>query len=1390
MATLLISAAINIAIGLAINALFPPPDIEQEGPRLADLGFTSAAYGKFVNIPFGTDRMDGNIIDTTDPAIEEVVNQESTSVGKGGGQTVNTTTYTYFLTCRIAFCIEGAADLIRLWGDGKVVYDTTTGGQFIKEGWAVTFYPGGVNQTQDSEEVARRGSNIPAYRHLTTVKLDRVPLADFGNRIPNFTAEIAFLSDVTVPFDTFSEPAGLDPPGSLTGSDVSYMSINPSRDEFYSLKAGSNGLWRAQLSTMQFAGFIANGSSFAEPTVSWAGYLYQQTGASNSGPLQKVDIESGEVVGTKGSSGLGLTDNNTPNYGNSGKWDFLQTTVPGVGVKTTVFHACGFGTANGSITDGDSLDYIHTFSTSDGFPATVLEDVVTFIPDHDRGVMYMMTRDTTNSRYRVIAVTPTFTIGVGGASQGAPGISVLDDIPFASWPSGTGAISGWALNRNTGDIIMSNGSSMILYSPSSTSILATRTSSQGGNGNFRGRNQYYTSSIIGWMEGSSINSLSNLYVMDTRTLENIRVVNNLATSIGWQGGDSNLHEPSQVWDDRVGAIVFSRVDVGSNAVNPNRILKVYVNRVQGLGVGLDFVVRSLSTTYQRQTMAGLDPSDIDVTTLSGETVQGYTLTRKSTMKSALEPLRTRFLFDAIQSDWIMKFPVRGQSPVTTIPEEFVGLLKRGADQNEEPPIREVRADDLSMPMRLAMRYKNKDADYQIDVEQDKRHLYPNPTMRSKTDQTVDVPLVETPTNMKQLAQKQLVTIWNERVSYKTVIPWTYIKLDPTDVFNLGAFGETFQLRMLENNLGAGWAIEMTGVVEDTNQYSSVLAGGTNLGHITPTIPSGLPTRLFPLDAPLLSLQDLLLTPISNAYMAVGAYESSWPGASVQKSPDNVDYTNTGTVNAEAATAKVKVAPGAWTSVNGDYPNRIQEVADGGTMTISGVRRSNFWASATELNVLAGANHMAVIGDDGEVEIVGYIDVTDNGDNTFTLERLLRGRLGTEDIADGGMNVGDTVIGLSDSSNNKESGPIIRQRLSTTELNVEEFFRGVTIGTAATDADPISFTYTGRDLKPFYPVHPTVAGDGFGGLDVSWERRARGPLAAEWLDGTGDVVLNETVETYRVALTSPGNPRFVEKIVSDTKTVNFSAAEVALGGTGGNFNEQVMPANYQQTEPDGDFGGATAPLSGGWFVEDSITTVSIVSSATGISGPPAASGNGTFMFLQQNQAGAGSTGLISYELRVVEDFGLDLANILQTTFFCNMWVTMHDNGVDVPGMQVLLGLYDDDNNSLASTTTGIFTLSDAEFSDGVWTQIGSGQDGSTYPAPPANDRPLSISGVAGATKLRIRIQTRDTGTLFSTSNFGVDVIRVAAVAPAPNITVELEQQSETGFYSPINSTQVT
>ena len=1162
MATLLIGAAVNIGVGILLNTLFPPPDIEQEGPRLTDLGFTSAAYGTPINITFGTDRIDGNIIDTPEPAIEERVSLESQSAGgKGGGQKVNTTTYSYFLTARIGWGIEGADAMIRMWADGKIIFDASGTEQITKAGFNILFYPGGVTQVQDPEEVSRRDTDIPAYRHLTSTKMNAVPLADFGNRIPNFTAEIAYNSTVSTPVLALTEPTGIDVPGSLSGADTSYMMFNAERNELYSLKSEANGLWTADGSTLAFRAFHDGTGGVnlnSHPTVGKDNFAYRQIGTTNAGPLEKIDIETDEVVGTLGNAGLGLTDD-SDSFGNSGQWYQLSVNIPGIGVQSVLFHLTtafpAGGPPNGSVVDADAIEnplfgfnpIVHTISTDDGLVDDSGPLTGFGIPDHDRNRFFIFQDDDLNGEYRLVEYIPKYATGISGHRLNRVETRIVKQFTRGTFAAGddfegTGDPTGWAVNRSNGDLILSNGTSTVLYNPDTNTILA-----QKANASFNGRNNYYAGDIIAYGITSATNG--TIRVLDTRTLEIIRDIK--TDDIPWPDATSDgvIHGESCVWDDRVQALFLSRVDVSSTATTDNRVLKVFVNRVSAAGVGLDFVVNAISTKYQRLTMAGLVDADVDVTTLAGDIVSGYTLNNGPTMRGALQPLRDRYLFDAVQSDWIMKFPKRGATPAVTVPEEDVGMLRRGRDLTDTPPLREIRADDLSIPMALAIRYKNKETDYQIDYERDKRHLFPNPTMHSKTEQTLNIPMVDIPDNMKKTVQKHLLTAWNERVSYKTVIPWTYIALDATDVFNMGVFGETVQLRMAENDLGAGWAIELTGVVEDTKSFSSTISGATGAGHVSQTIPSTLPTRLFMLDGPTLSLEDIQITPVSMAYMVVSSFEDGWPGATVMKSLTDVDYVPTGTVNTEAAIGRVNVAPGAWPYVEGDFRNRFQEIVEGGTMTITPLRRESVWATAaSEETVLNGANIIAVIHSDDTVEILQFQTVTVNDDNTVVLDRLLRGRLGTEDIVEAGLIAqGDTVILLTGATGLKEDAAIIKQRFLQADLNIVTFFKGVTIGVLIEDVTPISGTYTGRDLRPFSVVHTTAVNNA-GDIDVDWERRVRGPFAGEWLDGSGEVVLNENIERYEMIITDGVDS--LTKIIDDATTGTFTAAELSSASISG------------------------------------------------------------------------------------------------------------------------------------------------------------------------------------------------------------------------------------------------
>ncbi len=1161
MAQLAVAIAVNIAIAVALNALFPPPDIENEGPRLTDLGFTGASYGKFVPITFGTDRVDGTIIDTQDPAIEEVVSEESQGGGfKGGGPDVTTTSYTYFLTCRILFGIEGADELVRLWADGKLIYDRLDqrGGGAGDGGFAAlvtsafskqsdtlasTFYPGGKDQDIDPEEEGRRGSDIPAYGHLVSIKIDRMPLANFGNRIPNFTAEISYSATASSGFQNIDRvPAG------FTRPDADWQFFDRERDLVIGMTDSQGYTMRG--STMEFDTLQNMTGAGADPGYT-DGFLFSSTALNNSSPLKVYDVETGTLLVQLGVTSIGTSDSiAAEQFGSIGSWHGLKCILQTMGlIKHVVVHGNGLaGTeANGSYIDLDKLlndggaTFAEVVKTNFGQPLS--GDIWPannplgqgsgnpgglWIPDPDRrnefsslpafGIMWWFGIDETTQEMVLIKLEPNFRLVIDpvtaqiGVNSKEPRITAQRRFPYGSPGddfASAGEPSGWALNRTNGELILCNGNTMVLYNPTDDVVLATKASGQ-----LSGRNNYYTGNTMGMASGNLGGGTATFF--DTNTLETINTLD--LNDVDWTPDTSSISEDPCVWDDRAQALYISRGGSGTEA-----IVKLFLNRVSTSDVGLDFVNLKLMTRYQRYEMGGLQDADVDVTDLAGESLPGYTINRDSTVKGSFQPLRNRFMYDIYQSDWGIKAELRGKSAVLTIPEEFVGELKRGRDITSEPPLTEARQDDLELPMRINVRYKNQDIDYDIDVEHDKRWVDQNPTMSSLDEQTIDIPIVNTPENMKRVAQQWLWTIWNERVSYKTVIPWTYITLDPSDVFNMGAFGETLVLRLNEMDIGLSYALGISAAQEDVKSYSSTIAGGTALGFTPQFIGGSLPSRLFFLDSPLLDVLDMQIASVSAGYVAFGAFEDGWPGATVFRSSDNTSWAARASANQEAATAKVVALPSTWGFSDdsgvvlgvqlGDFRNRIQEVVEGGTMDINPMRREDVWTSVTEEAMLDGANTFAVITSSG-VEVIQYIDATVNDDGSITLERLLRGRLGTEDIADADtMALNDEIVLLTDSTGTKQVGGISKQNILTTNLNQFFFYKGVTVGTVLEDAATLSFSYTGRDIKPYSVANLEAIDDDVDTFNISWARRCRGPLAAEWEDGTGEVPLNEALEQY-------------------------------------------------------------------------------------------------------------------------------------------------------------------------------------------------------------------------------------------------------------------------------------
>jgi hypothetical protein len=158
-----------------------------QGPRLSNLNVMVSTEGAPIPRVYGRARIAGQVIWAT--SFEEDVNTTTDTTGgggKGGGggstTTTTATTYSYFANFAVGLCEAPIAAVKRMWADGNPL-DLT--------GVTVRIHRGDEGQSPDALIVAKDGAaNAPAYRGLAYVVFERLPLENFGNRIPQLTFEV------------------------------------------------------------------------------------------------------------------------------------------------------------------------------------------------------------------------------------------------------------------------------------------------------------------------------------------------------------------------------------------------------------------------------------------------------------------------------------------------------------------------------------------------------------------------------------------------------------------------------------------------------------------------------------------------------------------------------------------------------------------------------------------------------------------------------------------------------------------------------------------------------------------------------------------------------------------------------------------------------------------------------------------------------------------------------------------------------------------------------------------------------------------------------------------------------------------------------------------------
>jgi len=176
-----VGTAIGSAIGATVGGMLDTSLINSTrtiaGRGLSGARIPSADEGSPILRVHGSMRIAGALIWAT--RFEETVTQERQG-GKGGGPKVES--YHYHANFALGLCEGPIAFIRRVWADGR---------ELDLETLDMRIYRGTATQLPDPLIEAKQGAGrAPAWRGLAYVVFERLPLDDFGNRIPALQFEV------------------------------------------------------------------------------------------------------------------------------------------------------------------------------------------------------------------------------------------------------------------------------------------------------------------------------------------------------------------------------------------------------------------------------------------------------------------------------------------------------------------------------------------------------------------------------------------------------------------------------------------------------------------------------------------------------------------------------------------------------------------------------------------------------------------------------------------------------------------------------------------------------------------------------------------------------------------------------------------------------------------------------------------------------------------------------------------------------------------------------------------------------------------------------------------------------------------------------------------------
>lgn len=490
-------------------------------------------------------------------------------------------------------------------------------------------------------------------------------------------------------------------------------------------------------------------------------------------------------------------------------------------------------------------------------------------------------------------------------------------------------------------------------------------------------------------------------------------------------------------------------------------------------------------------------------------IQGYLVTQ-GPVSDRIGPLLEIHDLDARPHDFGIEFLVRGTAATESIDSsEFV----KDGDIRWQAPITQ----DVDLTQRMTFGYADKGKDQQTNTASAQRS---QGLVNSNRVKSVDMTTyVSDPEEAQPIVERKFRREWFEREGQEFSLQLRHSMLEPGDIRQIVLDDNPRTCRLVELTKSGG-LLNTKWLRDDPRVHDKNASAGPTLdGRDEEELYIAGPVKAFVLDTPL--HEDIENTTNVLLHYGIGTYgTSSFPGGTIyQLDPVENEYAAWEEVGSSekgtwgyAADALVGFSPSTW-----DERNSVT------------IRLKGSLVSRTQDEIDADPTiNLAYLGDEyGNGELLNFADAVLNGDGTWTLSTLKRGRRGTEWAIDTHA-IGDLfVLGSS----------LKEEELGVDEIGETITFKGQADGRTLDGAPEIPVPIVARSLKPYAPTALTAVLDG-SDWDLGWTRRTR--VGGNWSSGTS-IPLGETTEAYKARILDE-NGDVVRTIDVTSPSTTYTAAQ--------------------------------------------------------------------------------------------------------------------------------------------------------------------------------------------------------------------------------------------------------